>query len=157
MYFQLWHVSHRLGYFWIGMEIRSKTMSRPRYVIYSLYVSLAWYLSPHCVEFTLTESGAFFFVWKLKFLPVPLSLDKVFPPKIWAIHIGEFLKPDMFNLRQYTVPTEFIFFLVQFDAESTLVGKTAIANLLGGIGYFYGRSKIALPRGSRVSPWDLCS
>ncbi|CAA6668399.1 unnamed protein product [Spirodela intermedia] len=42
----------------------------------------------------------------------------------------------------------------KFDAESTLVGKTAIANLLGGIGYFYGRSKIALPRGSTLKNGD---
>ncbi|CAL0329723.1 unnamed protein product [Lupinus luteus] len=30
------------------------------------------------------------------------------------------------------------------DSESILVGKAAIGNLLGGIGYFYGQSKIAL-------------
>ncbi|KAK7246978.1 hypothetical protein RIF29_41852 [Crotalaria pallida] len=32
------------------------------------------------------------------------------------------------------------------DSESITVGKAAIGNLLGGIGYFYGQSKIALPR-----------
>ncbi|KAK8928705.1 Mannosyl-oligosaccharide glucosidase GCS1 [Platanthera zijinensis] len=32
------------------------------------------------------------------------------------------------------------------DLESTHVGKTAIANLLGGIGYFYGQSRIMLPK-----------
>ncbi|KAL0926218.1 hypothetical protein M5K25_002430 [Dendrobium thyrsiflorum] len=33
------------------------------------------------------------------------------------------------------------------DSEAMFVGKAAIANLLGGIGYFYGQSKIALPKG----------
>ncbi|XP_020592219.1 mannosyl-oligosaccharide glucosidase GCS1 [Phalaenopsis equestris] len=33
------------------------------------------------------------------------------------------------------------------DSETIFVGKAAIANLLGGIGYFYGQSKIALPKG----------
>ncbi|KAL9328875.1 hypothetical protein ACSQ67_003878 [Phaseolus vulgaris] len=32
------------------------------------------------------------------------------------------------------------------DSESISVGKAAIGNLLGGIGYFYGQSKIALSR-----------
>ncbi|RDX71339.1 Mannosyl-oligosaccharide glucosidase GCS1 [Mucuna pruriens] len=32
------------------------------------------------------------------------------------------------------------------DSESISVGKAAIGSLLGGIGYFYGQSKIALPR-----------
>ncbi|TKY59878.1 Mannosyl-oligosaccharide glucosidase GCS1 [Spatholobus suberectus] len=32
------------------------------------------------------------------------------------------------------------------DSESVSVGKAAIGNLLGGIGYFYGQSKIALSR-----------
>ncbi|KAK6930839.1 Glycosyl hydrolase family 63, N-terminal [Dillenia turbinata] len=31
------------------------------------------------------------------------------------------------------------------DSESLIVGKAAIGNLLGGIGYFYGQSKISLP------------
>nr|XP_010929770.1 mannosyl-oligosaccharide glucosidase GCS1 [Elaeis guineensis] len=33
------------------------------------------------------------------------------------------------------------------DSETMNVGKAAMANLLGGIGYFYGQSKIALPKG----------
>lgn len=33
------------------------------------------------------------------------------------------------------------------DSEAMNVGKAAIANLLGGMGYFYGQSKIALPKG----------
>lgn len=41
--------------------------------------------------------------------------------------------------------------LVQVDSEAMFVGKAAIANLLGGIGYFYGQSKIALPKGFTVS------
>ncbi|KAL5717632.1 mannosyl-oligosaccharide glucosidase [Ranunculus cassubicifolius] len=34
------------------------------------------------------------------------------------------------------------------DSESMNVGRAAIGNMLGGIGYYYGQSKIALPRDS---------
>ncbi|TXG56065.1 hypothetical protein EZV62_017378 [Acer yangbiense] len=36
------------------------------------------------------------------------------------------------------------------DSESVIVGKAAIGNMLGGIGYFYGQSKISLPKSSKV-------
>lgn len=39
----------------------------------------------------------------------------------------------------------------QLDSESVAVGKAAIGNLLGGIGYFYGQSKISLPNRPDVS------
>ncbi|XP_023541215.1 mannosyl-oligosaccharide glucosidase GCS1 [Cucurbita pepo subsp. pepo] len=42
----------------------------------------------------------------------------------------------------------------KFDLESTTVGKAAVANLLGGIGYFYGQSKIALPDPSHPESRD---
>ncbi|KAJ8476372.1 hypothetical protein OPV22_020099 [Ensete ventricosum] len=35
----------------------------------------------------------------------------------------------------------------EVDSESMIVGRAAIGNLLGGIGYFYGQSRIALPKG----------
>uniref|UniRef100_A0A2P2M3T4 Mannosyl-oligosaccharide glucosidase n=1 Tax=Rhizophora mucronata TaxID=61149 RepID=A0A2P2M3T4_RHIMU len=34
----------------------------------------------------------------------------------------------------------------KLEPESTIVGKAVIANMLGGIGYFYGQSKISYPR-----------
>ncbi|KAK4597669.1 hypothetical protein RGQ29_015261 [Quercus rubra] len=34
----------------------------------------------------------------------------------------------------------------KLDSESMIAGKAAIGNMLGGIGYFYGKSKISLPR-----------
>ena len=37
------------------------------------------------------------------------------------------------------------------DSESISVGKAAVGNLLGGIGYFYGQSKIAASRIVNVS------
>jgi len=37
------------------------------------------------------------------------------------------------------------------DSESISVGKAAVGNLLGGIGYFYGQSKIAVSRTDNVS------
>ncbi|KAL6983884.1 mannosyl-oligosaccharide glucosidase [Sarracenia purpurea var. burkii] len=43
----------------------------------------------------------------------------------------------------------------ELDFESISTGKAAIANLLGGIGYFYGQSKISLPKNSNVSFMDL--
>ena len=42
----------------------------------------------------------------------------------------------------------------QLDLESIVAGKAAIGNMLGGIGYFYGQSKISLPRDSNVSNWS---
>jgi len=39
----------------------------------------------------------------------------------------------------------------QVDSESISVGKAAVGNLLGGIGYFYGQSKIAASRIVNVS------
>ncbi|KAJ7961629.1 mannosyl-oligosaccharide glucosidase GCS1-like [Quillaja saponaria] len=42
----------------------------------------------------------------------------------------------------------------KLDSESIIVGKAAIGNLLGGIGYFYGQSKIALPRNFNLKSHD---
>ncbi|KAL0700934.1 hypothetical protein Bca4012_057056 [Brassica carinata] len=39
----------------------------------------------------------------------------------------------------------------EHDSETMGVGKTAIANMLGGIGYFYGQSKIYVPKSSQAS------
>lgn len=59
---------------------------------------------------------------------------------------------DNFHKR-FNIPNE-------LDSESVTVGKAALSNLLGGIGYFFGQSKIALPspsgtkhRNSFVSYW----
>ncbi|VFQ71484.1 unnamed protein product [Cuscuta campestris] len=38
----------------------------------------------------------------------------------------------------------------QLDSGSLTVGRDALAQTLGGIGYFYGQTKIALPKASRV-------
>ncbi|XP_057543568.1 mannosyl-oligosaccharide glucosidase GCS1-like [Amaranthus tricolor] len=40
------------------------------------------------------------------------------------------------------------------DSEAMLVGKAAIANMLGGIGYFYGQSKISMPKKSDTKGKD---
>ncbi|XP_052204412.1 mannosyl-oligosaccharide glucosidase GCS1-like isoform X2 [Diospyros lotus] len=42
------------------------------------------------------------------------------------------------------------FNLSELDPESISTGKAAIGNLLGGIGYFYGQSRISLPRNSNL-------
>ncbi|CAL5433583.1 unnamed protein product [Camellia sinensis] len=39
---------------------------------------------------------------------------------------------------------------LRLDSESISTGKAAVASLLGGIGYFYGQSKISVPRNSNV-------
>jgi hypothetical protein len=43
------------------------------------------------------------------------------------------------------------FFKLQIDLKDVSVGRAALSNLLGGIGYFYGQSRIALPKGFTVS------
>ncbi|KAL2343449.1 hypothetical protein Fmac_004734 [Flemingia macrophylla] len=49
--------------------------------------------------------------------------------------------------QQYDEKFEKIFHLAEkVDSESLSVGKAAVGNLLGGIGYFYGQSKIAVSR-----------
>lgn len=45
--------------------------------------------------------------------------------------------------------------LFQLDSESMIAGKAAIGNMLGGIGYFYGQSKISLPGNPNVSNMNL--
>ncbi|XP_024007952.1 mannosyl-oligosaccharide glucosidase GCS1 [Eutrema salsugineum] len=40
------------------------------------------------------------------------------------------------------------------DSETLGVGKTAIANMLGGIGYFYGQSKIYVPKSTKPESRD---
>lgn len=40
---------------------------------------------------------------------------------------------------------------LQLDSKSITVGKAAIGNMLGGIGYFFGQSKISVPKNSNVS------
>lgn len=42
----------------------------------------------------------------------------------------------------------------KLDSESRIVGKVAVANMLGGIGYFYGQSKIAYARNSNHKNHD---
>nr|VDD63503.1 unnamed protein product [Brassica oleracea] len=39
----------------------------------------------------------------------------------------------------------------EHDSETVRVGKTAMANMIGGIGYFYGQSKIYVPKSSQAS------
>ncbi|KAJ0972621.1 hypothetical protein J5N97_020580 [Dioscorea zingiberensis] len=40
------------------------------------------------------------------------------------------------------------------DSEALVVGRAAIGNLLGGIGYFYGQSKISIPKGFSLKNGD---
>ncbi|XP_021276362.1 mannosyl-oligosaccharide glucosidase GCS1-like isoform X1 [Herrania umbratica] len=42
----------------------------------------------------------------------------------------------------------------KLDSKSITVGKAAIGNMLGGIGYFYGQSKISVPKNSNVKSHD---
>ncbi|KAG8365914.1 hypothetical protein BUALT_Bualt17G0021500 [Buddleja alternifolia] len=42
----------------------------------------------------------------------------------------------------------------ELDSEAVTVGKAALGNLLGGIGYSYGQSKISLPPSSNLEPRD---
>ncbi|CAH9108499.1 unnamed protein product [Cuscuta europaea] len=42
----------------------------------------------------------------------------------------------------------------QLDSGSVTVGRDALANTLGGIGYFYGQTKIALPKNSKLDNDD---
>lgn len=42
----------------------------------------------------------------------------------------------------------------ELDSDAIAVGKASLGNLLGGIGYFYGQSKISLPPSSNFVPGD---
>ncbi|KAK1259540.1 Mannosyl-oligosaccharide glucosidase GCS1 [Acorus gramineus] len=47
-----------------------------------------------------------------------------------------------------------IFLKNKVDSESRIVGRAALGNLLGGLSYSYGQSKIALPKGSNLKNGD---
>ncbi|ONM35063.1 Mannosyl-oligosaccharide glucosidase GCS1 [Zea mays] len=40
-----------------------------------------------------------------------------------------------------------VFIFIKVDSKELSVGRAALSSLLGGVGYFYGQSKIALPKG----------
>ncbi|KAJ0235419.1 hypothetical protein HA466_0266020 [Hirschfeldia incana] len=40
----------------------------------------------------------------------------------------------------------------KLDSETLMVGKATIGNMLGGIGYFYGQSKIQAPKSTQLQP-----
>ncbi|KAL1565274.1 ADP-ribosylation factor GTPase-activating protein gcs1 [Salvia divinorum] len=42
----------------------------------------------------------------------------------------------------------------EINPEAVIVAKAALGNLLGGVGYFYGQSKISLPPSSKLVPGD---
>ncbi|WZZ72080.1 hypothetical protein YC2023_083450 [Brassica napus] len=42
----------------------------------------------------------------------------------------------------------------KLDSETLMVGKAAIGNMLGGIGYFYGQSKIKAPKSTQAKSED---
>ncbi|KAB2045785.1 hypothetical protein ES319_D01G185800v1 [Gossypium barbadense] len=57
--------------------------------------------------------------------------------------------------REFDVKFESCFQLAdKLDSNSIHVGKAAIGNMLGGIGYFYGQSKISIPKNSNVKSHD---
>lgn len=57
--------------------------------------------------------------------------------------------------REFDSKFEKIFNLAdKVDSQSIVAGKAAMGNLLGGIGYFFGQSKIALPRDMNVASDD---
>ena len=64
-----------------------------------------------------------------------------------------FYSPTLFCLNLKN--SEFVGLYFQLDSESMIAGKAAIGNMLGGIGYFYGQSKISLPANPNVSNMNL--
>jgi hypothetical protein len=47
--------------------------------------------------------------------------------------------------------SDVVFIFIKIDSKELSVGRAALSSLLGGVGYFYGQSKIALPKGFTVS------
>jgi len=61
------------------------------------------------------------------------------------------------NMLQFYGEAFIVSFLFgQLDSGSVTVGRDALASTLGGIGYFYGQSKISLPKASKVRYQSLC-
>ncbi|CAJ2677592.1 unnamed protein product [Trifolium pratense] len=101
--------------------------------------------SPNVLAFQII--GGFPFTTDIVFISGTDSENSIVEERVNSLAGASLSNELKYKEQAYDEKIEKVFNLAEkVDSDSISVGKAAVGNLLGGIGYFYGQSKIALSR-----------